>query len=265
MRLAVVQHRDSPPDLARNLARGLTSLQEAADRGAELALFPELYLTGYYLDEEMVRRAAGVPAALERMQAAVDQLGVSVVLGTPVFRREFLLNAVAVLRPGKPPDLYAKTHLFRGEKKWFTPGDRFWNGTVAGWSCGVAVCYELGFPEVSRCLALAGARLLLVPAAWGRPRADAWHIATAARALENGCFLAAAGQAGTNGTIEFLGESRVVGPYGDALAQAGGEDALLFVDLDAAEVDRARGGDRGGQTYFVDRRPGLYGPIGTID
>jgi omega-amidase len=265
MRLAVVQHYDAPPDVARNVAHGLTSLQEAADRGADLVLFPELFLTGYYLDTEMTRRAAGVPAALDRLQAAVDQLGISAVLGTPVLRGEFLLNAIAVLRPSQPPDVYAKTHLFRGEKKWFTPGDCFWNGTIAGWPCGVLVCYELGFPEVARCLALAGARLLLAPAAWGRPRADAWHIATAARALENGCFLAAAGQAGTNGTIEFLGESRVVDPYGDVLVQAGDEAAMLVIDLDETAVDRSRGGDRGGHTYFADRRPGLYGPIGAND
>jgi predicted amidohydrolase len=265
MRLAVIQHCDAPPDLASNVARGLTSLQEAADRGAELALFPELFLTGYYLDTEMVRRAAGVPAALERMQGAVDQLGVSAVLGTPIFRGELLFNAVAVLRPGRPSEFYAKTHPFRGEKKWFAPGDRFWTGTIAGSPCGIVVCYELGFPEVARCLALAGARLLLAPAAWGRPRADVWHIATAARALENGCFLAAANQAGTNGTIELLGESRILDPYGNVLAQAGDEDELLVIDLDDTEVDRARGGDRGGHTYFTDRRPGLYGPIGASD
>ena len=60
-----------------------------------------------------------------------------------------------------------KTHLFQVERQWFAADDELWTGTLGGWPAGVAVCYELGFPEIARVLALRGARLLLAPAAFG--------------------------------------------------------------------------------------------------
>ena len=159
MRIALVQPFDSPGDVARNLAFGLTSLQRAADEGADLVLFPELSLSGYFLDPGMPLRAGAASRALLRLQATVDELGVAAVVGLPFSDGDALANAVAVLRPATPREIYAKTHLFRGEKKWFTPGGSLWTGEIAGWRCGIVVCYELGFPEISRCLALAGARL----------------------------------------------------------------------------------------------------------
>jgi predicted amidohydrolase len=186
MRLAVVQLCDESHDPTANLALSLSLLQEARDGGAELAVFPELALTGYYLDQQMARGAAVAEASLARLQAAVDELNLTTVYGLPVLRGQTLLNAVAVLRPRLDPHLYAKTHLFRREKDWFTPGMDLWSGELAGWRCGILLCYEVGFPELARSLALAGVRLLLVPAAFGRPRHHIWTTMTTARAIENG-------------------------------------------------------------------------------
>ena len=77
MRIALVQPSDSPCDVTRNLAFGLTSLQTAADVGADLVLFPELFLSGYYLTPGMQGCAAAASRALSRLQAAVDQSGVA--------------------------------------------------------------------------------------------------------------------------------------------------------------------------------------------
>jgi len=261
MRLAVVQLRDAPPDTAANLARCLRFLQEAADRGADLVVFPEMALTGYYLDQEMARRAASVAPAFARVRAAVDQLGLSAVIGLPLFQGEALLNAVAVLRPGVEPELYAKTHLFRREKEWFTPGARLWHGEVAGWHCGILHCYEIGFPEIARSLALQGARLFLAPAAFGRPRELIWNTMTIARALENTAYLAAAAQAGTSGNISFLGHSRIVDPLGHILAEADEEETLIVADLDPDVIASVRRGRSDANDYLADRRPELYEPV----
>jgi predicted amidohydrolase len=123
----------------------------------------------------------------------------------------------------------------------------------------VQVCYELGFPEISRVLALRGARLLLAPAAFGAARAHIWRAATTARALENGCYLAAANTAGPGQRGAYLGLSRVVDPRGTVVAEAGEHDEVLVADLDTHLVDEVREGDTGGgHTYFRDRRPALY-------
>lgn len=287
LRIAIVETLDAPLDAAANVAGALVTLQRAAEAGAELVLFPELSVSGYSCGSDMARRAAAAAGTLDRLQAAADQLGVSAVVGLPLFHGQFLFNDVAVLRPGRPAEHYAKTHLYPAEHGCFTPGDRFWTGAIAGWPCGILVCYEIGFPEIARALALAGAQLLLVPAAFGRARGRIWRTATVARALENGCFLAAAGQAGTNGALLFLGQSRVVDPFGRVIAGAdavdaadggsrsadaaaepafeldtrGGRHTVWLADLDADSVAAARAGEDGWHRYFEDRRPELYAPL----
>ena len=111
-------------------------------------------------------------------------------------------------------------------------------------------------------LALRGARLLLAPSAFAARREHIWRTATVSRALENGCYLAAANTAGPGQRGDYLGMSRIVDPRGTVVAEAGAGDEVLYADLDADLVDEVRAGDGGGHTYFVDRRPELYGEIG---
>ena len=261
MRIGVVQTVNLEPDMTESLRMGLSRLQDAKDAGVELVVFPELFLGGYYVDQAMVKRAGQARAALARLQAAVDQLEVSCVVGVPDLRDGVLFDAVAVLRPRRDPGRYAKTHLFRSEKELFTPGSSLWTGEIAGWQCGVLVCYEIAFPEVARALALRGARLLIVPAAFGRERLRIWQIATISRAIENGCYLAAAGHAGTNGDTQFAGHSRVVDPAGELLVDAGERAELLVTEIKPRLVDEARAGRADTHACLVDRRPELYGAL----
>jgi predicted amidohydrolase len=261
VRLAVVQVRDVAAEVAPRAAHCLRTLQSCAEAGADLVLFPELYLGGYVLDRDLALKAGQAETALVRLQPAVDELGLSAVLGLPLAHGSALFNATAVLSPGAPAALCAQTHLFRAEKEWFTAGTEFWTGQVAGWQAGVLVCYEVGFPEIARVLALRGARLLLLPAAFAARREHIWRVATAARALENGCYLAAANHAGPGQTGDFLGASCIVDPRGTRVAGAGTGDEVLLAELDARLVDEVREGDGGGHTYFADRRPELYGEI----
>ncbi len=261
MRLAVVQVRDIPSEVPARAAHCLRTLQGCAADGAQLVVFPELYLGGYALDQRLALKAVQAEHALGRLQAAADELGLSAVLGLPLRQGEALFNAVAVLRPDAPPALYHKTHLFQAEKDWFAPGRQLWSGPLAGWPAGLAVCYELAFPEIARVLALRGARLLLAPSAFAARRRHIWSLATASRALENGCYLAAAGHAGPSPSGELLGASCIVDPRGHVIARGGTADETLYADLDSDLVDRVRAGDGGGHTYFADRRPELYGVI----
>ena len=261
MRIGVVQSLSAPPDMTESLRAGLVRLQDARDNGVELVVFPELFLGGYFIDQAMVKRAAQARAALARMQAAVDTLGVSAVVGVPDLRDGVLYDAVAILRPGHDPGRYAKTHLFRAEKELFSPGHTLWTGEIAGWPCGVLVCYEIAFPEIARALTLAGARLLIVVAAFGKARLRIWQVATVSRAIENGCYLAAAGHAGDNGVSEFAGHSRIVDPSGQVMADAGDRAELLIAELRPRIVDEVRAGRPDSHACLADRRPELYGSL----
>ncbi len=100
-----------------------------------------------------------------------------------------------------------------------------------------------------------------MPAAFGRERARIWTLATAARALENGCYLAAAGHAGSNGETVFAGHSRIVDPTGGLLADAGERAEMLLVEIRDAPSTRCAPGDRDTHPYLADRRPELYGAL----
>lgn len=115
---------------------------------------------------------------------------------------------------------------------------------------GIGICYDLRFPEVARCLALAGCDVLVYPAAWhdGPNKPLHWRTLLAARAIENECFVAGA----CHGDERYVGESHVFDPLGNAIATGSAE--LLVADVDPRAVDAARDA----MPVFAHRRPELY-------
>jgi deaminated glutathione amidase len=109
---------------------------------------------------------------------------------------------------------------------------------VGGWRLGLMTCYDLRFPELARALVDRGAEVLVVPAAWvaGPRKVEHWRTLVTARAIENTCFVVAAGQPGPR----YTGHSLVVDPLGDVLAEAGEEATTLHAGLDRAVLDEAR-------------------------
>ncbi len=116
------------------------------------------------------------------------------------------------------------------------------------------ICYDLRFPELSRALAVAGARLLLVPAQWPVRRLEAWLLLARARAVENELFVAACNRVGADGDALFPGHSMVVDPWGRALVEGDDREGLLIARADLREIQKARRY----LTVFEDRRPEAY-------
>ena len=106
---------------------------------------------------------------------------------------------------------------------------------------GTQICYEIGFPELSRLQVLRGANVMIYPSAFGRARYYAWDINSRARALENGMFVIAVNRAGVDdNTVFFGGHSRIVAPDGSVLAEAGMEDEVISAELDLDLVAQNR-------------------------
>ena len=126
-----------------------------------------------------------------------------------------------------------------------------------GVDCGIIICYEIRFPEWSRKQALAGTKILFVPAEWPLPRVGHWRVLNQARAIENQIFVVA-----VNGCGEAMkdqqnaGNSMIIDPLGNLLADAGAmpEEKMIMADVDLAELDKARKN----MTVFKDRRTDLY-------
>jgi predicted amidohydrolase len=159
-------------------------------------------------------------------------------------------NTSAVFDPdGELVALYRKIHMFDvdvggqsyRESEAQEPGDEIVTCEVEGWTVGLSVCYDLRFPELYRILTLAGAQLITVPANFtlftGK---DHWELLLRARAVESQCYVAAAGQWGTQGSKPSYGRSMIVDPWGIVLAAAPDEDTVITADLDLARLARIR-------------------------
>ncbi len=153
-------------------------------------------------------------------------------------------NTLVVVGPdGTLLTTYRKIHLY--DSFGYRESDRLSPGTIepviveiAGRSVGLMTCYDLRFPEHGRALAIAGADLLVVPAAWvaGEHKVDQWRILLAARAIENTLQVVAAAKCGTG----YSGHSMALDPWGDAVAEAGDDPATVVVELSEDDVSRAR-------------------------
>lgn len=157
---------------------------------------------------------------------------------------------------GRLRSCHRKLHLYGAEeKRLFTPGDTWTLFELEGWRIGVLICFDVEFPEAVRELALAGAELVLVPAALPRHAAIVARSLVPVRALENQIFLAYADLCGEEGAVAFCGRSAILGPEGDVLARAGGRGPVLLT----ADLDRRRlAASRRAFSYLAERRAELY-------
>lgn len=161
-------------------------------------------------------------------------------------------TAVLLDRSGRIVATYRKMHLFEAclpdgqmvrESDVYGPGAFPVMAAIEGWPGGLAICYDIRFPELFRTYAGQGAEWLAVPACFTRPTGrDHWEVLARARAIENQCFVIAPNQCGVNQAtgIEGYGHSLVVGPWGEILAQAGASEAWISATLRHADLVSAR-------------------------
>jgi predicted amidohydrolase len=264
LRVAVAQFGAVLGEVETNLGRMEALLAEASAGGAELACFPELCLSGYLLERDgyTADLLDAVEAADARLAATAERTGMALVYGAPLREGGDLRNSVVLQQPEGRRLVYAKTHMDVKERQVFAAGDAFVVDDAVG--LGLACCYDLAFPEAPRLLGLRGARVLLVPMAWELERGFVLASVVAARAVENLAYVVCANQAGSAGSLSFRGASCVIDPLGRSLAELGAAEGVAFADLDLGLVDRLRDrSDVRSYPLLADRRPDLYGPLGS--
>ena len=164
-------------------------------------------------------------------------------------------SSVVIDRQGELLGTYDKQHLWALERFYFRSGcDCPVFDTDFG-RIGVMICYDMGFPEVARMLALQGADLILCPSAWCQEDMDVWDVNAPARALENTAFVAAVSRYGVEDQLVMPGHTKVCNPRGHVVAELAEEaEGVLHVELDLNEVVDYRQRS----PYLRDRRPDLY-------
>ncbi len=241
-----------------NLARASEGVLEAGRRGSDLVVLPELWHDG--LDYAHAQHVAAPlhAGAFGQMRRLAQEAHVH--LAGSAFERagDACYNTLAVYAPdGALLGAYRKVHLFRPmyEDRYLRAGDALVCVEFAWGKVGLAVCYDLRFPEQFRRYAVAGAGLFLLPAQWPQARLTHWRALTQARAIENQVYVVACNRAGPDGDVAFGGHSVVCDPWGERLVEAGLEPALLTVGVDLGVLPDIRRR----LPVWEDRRPDLYG------
>ena len=254
-RAALVQLR-SGRDIEANVQDAETLIRRAALGGAAYVQTPENTAI-MELEPELVLAAArteedSIPLA--RFRALARELGIYLHIGSLAIKRDgtHVANRSYLIDPvGGIAATYDKLHLFDAdlaggesyrESRHARPGASAILADLPFGRIGLSICYDLRFPALYRALAMAGAEVIAVPAAFTKQTGEAhWHVLIRARAIETGTFVLAATQGGLheNGRSTF-GHSLIVSPWGEILAEGGEEPGVIFADLDLAVCAEAR-------------------------
>ncbi len=264
MRVASVQ-MNSGDDVGANVRKACDYVARAAGEGAELVVLPEFFNTIFfaqYRDQRyhaLAETDAGPTITAIRESAVRHGIAVVATIYEEVELGLCYDTAMHVGPDGEIRHKYRKVHpaaVKSLEKIYFRYGSRFDTYAFGDWRVGIGVCYDMGFPETARCLAVNGAELILAP--YATSRQNMFQEVLRTRAFENGCFLIAANKVGQEHDWYFPGGSMISDPAGRLLASADTtSEALLVADIDREAVRQARID----YPNRRDRRPDLYGAL----
>ena len=241
-----------------NLATAEQMISEAAARDSDLILLPELWSTGYDL-ENATDYAAELGSGMFDQLADTARANGIAVFGSILERQGDQVMNCATYHDadGSLRGVYRKIHLFRlfDEHKWLGEGLAPSVMPMPWGKVGLSICYDLRFPELFRRYAVAdGAKLMLICAEWPLVRVQHWRTLLIARAIENQCFVVATNSCGDTGGTVFAGHSMIIDPWGKVVLEAAEDEALLTAEIDLDEVDHVRRQI----PVFEDRRPDSY-------
>lgn len=237
MIVAGLQMRAVAGDIDRNLRRIATAAERAAAAGARLLATPELALCGYGAGSAI--RDLATPAdgpVIDRLATLAERTGLALVVGFPERDGERVWNSAVRIGPTGDRTIYRKSHLYGGyEQDLFRPASpSAITFDLDGLRVGLLICYDVEFPENVRRLALAGAKLVVVPTALpiGPYATTIARTLISARAFENQLFVAYVNHCGTDPMFSYAGLSRIVAPDGTPLVTAGMRgEKLVMADI----------------------------------
>lgn len=266
MRVGLVQI-NTQEHRQHNVARAIELIGQAASQGAELVALPECVTFLGRREHHAANAEALDGETAHAFAAAAKQYGVWLHGGSIIEKtgqgKDY--NTTMVFNPqGERVAVYRKIHLFDvdiapgsyRESDTYLPGDQIVTTDINGVTLGLTICYDMRFPELYRCLALAGAKVIAVPAAFTAfTGKDHWEPLLRARAIENQCYIIAPAQWGEHPVgRQCYGRSLIINPWGTVIAQAPDGEGVVVANLDMAELERIRKS----VPSLANRRPQIY-------
>jgi predicted amidohydrolase len=263
IRLALAQMSSKRENKQENIRKIEEVTAKAKRQGADLVIFPELFLTGYVVRDQLYERAETIPGpSSQRIKQIAKDNKIHIIFGMPELSektRATIFNTSVFIGPegliGKYRKMYLPTHSVFEEKRHFRPGYQTAAFETAIGRIGLCICYDIFFPEVTRLIRLQGAQLIVCISASPAVRRSYFEILTAARALENTAFLAYVNLVGVQDGLQFWGGSRLVGPTGDVISKAKyDEEDFVICEVNYGDI-------RPAETFIPtlrDLRPELF-------
>lgn len=263
IKLALAQMSSKREDKESNLRKIEKLTYQAKKQGADLAVFPELCLSGYVVRDQFYELAETIPGpTVEKVEALAKDTGMHIIFGMPELSEKTqatMFNTAVLISPkgyvGKYRKMYLPTHSVFEEKRYFRAGYQTAAFQTDLGSIGLCICYDIFFPEVIRLTRLKGAQLIVCISASPAVRRSYFETLTCARAIENTAYLAYVNLAGVQDGLQFWGGSRLVSPNGDLLAKAKyDEEDFVTCEVDYSDI-------RSAETFIPtlrDLRPELF-------
>ncbi len=179
----------------KNIEMASSLVLKASEQGAKLVVLPELFNTGYRVEERDLELSEKIPGETTEWMKKISRTNNLFIVGAILERSDqkgIVYDTAVVVGPMGILGTYRKIHLWDQENLRFTKGQEFPVIDLGFARLGVQICYEIGFPEGVRILSLKGADIVAFPSAFAQERLYAWDIATRSRALENGIYVVAA-------------------------------------------------------------------------
>ena len=260
MKVSVVQMNMRSLAGKENFDRAEALIRRAARETApDVILLPETWNTGFFprenleslcdRDGERVKKEIG---------GLAKEFRTNIVAGSAAnVKNGKIYNTAYVFdRDGNTVAEYDKTHLFTpmGEHEFFEKGSRAVRFELDGKKCGLLICYDIRFPELTRTMTVHGVDFLFVVSQWPTARVTHLEALVTARAIENQTFAICCNSCGTAGDTVFAGHSRIIDPWGETIASAESEETIITADCDESILD----GIRRSINVFADRREDIY-------
>lgn len=259
-------------DKADNLKRASTLIDRAAAQGAEIVCLPEMFTTPYDNDFFLRFAESQEGPTTEMLSKTALKHGIVLVGGSfPEMDSGRLYNTALTFGPqGQVLARHRKIHLFdiaiKGkfsfkESATFSPGSQITVFDTPFGRLGVAICFDIRFPELFRLMALQGAQIILVPAAFNTTTGPAhWHLLARSRAMDNQIYLGMTSPARNERGFKAYGHTLLSDPWGNILSEAGEEEALVESSLDMGFLEKTRRE----MPFLTARRTDLYQLTATV-
>ena len=258
LRISLAQMDISLGKPDENLAKARQMTERAAKQSADIIIFPELWSTGYDLENAAAYSTPINRGAFAEMSSLAGEHDIHV-LGSclSLLGPDRFGNTAVFFGPdGEILGEYTKTHLFRlmDEHRYLSAGDHLTIVETRWGKTGLSICYDLRFPELFRAYALADTRIIFLAAEWPHPRLGHWRTLLRARAIENQMYVVGCNRVGISRDTHFCGHSCVIDPWGEVVVEAGEDEGLFTAEIQMDRVDEARAKI----PVFADRNPEAY-------